>query len=103
MLETVRVGDIDIAYRWDGVADGPVVMMAHALGTSHRVFDLQVPALADRYRVLRYDWRGHGDTSAPPGPYALEQFERDAVGLMDALELPSVNWVGLSTGSMIGQ
>jgi 3-oxoadipate enol-lactonase len=102
-IEKVRVGDIDIAYRWDGPEDGPVIMMAHAMGTSLRLWDHQVPALADRYRLLRYDWRGHGDTDAPPGPYTLTQFEADAVGLMDALSLPAVHWVGISTGGMIGQ
>ena len=102
-VEKMRVGDIDIAYRWDGVADGPVVMMAHAMGTSHRIWDAQVPALADRYRLLRYDWRGHGDTDAPEGAYTLDQFEHDAVGLMDALGLDKVHWVGISTGGMIGQ
>ena len=103
VVEKVRVGDIDIAYRWDGAVDGPVVMMAHAMGTSHRLWDHQVSALADRFRLLRYDWRGHGDTDAPPGAYTLDQFERDAVGLMDALGLAKVHWVGISTGGMIGQ
>ena len=102
-IEKRRVGDIDIAYRWDGAIDRPVVMMAHAMGTSHRIWDLQVPALADRYRLLRYDWRGHGDTDAPEGPYTLEQFEADAIGLMDALGLDKVGWIGISTGGMIGQ
>ncbi|MEM7747530.1 MAG: alpha/beta fold hydrolase [Pseudomonadota bacterium] len=102
-LKTIRVGDINIAYRWDGPADGPVVMMAHAMGTSHRVWDLQVEALADRYRLLRYDWRGHGDTDAPQGPYTLSQFEADAAGLMDALDVRCAHWVGISTGGMIGQ
>ena len=102
-LRHAKVGDIRIAYRWDGPSDGPVVMMAHAMGTSHRIWDLQMSALADRYRVLRYDWRGHGDTDAPEGPYTLGQFEADAVGLMDALGLDRVHWVGISTGGMIGQ
>ena len=102
-VERVRIGDIAMAHRWDGAADGPVVMMAHAMGTSHRLWDPQVPALADRYRLLRYDWRGHGDTDAPPGPYHLDQFVEDAVALMDALGLERVHWVGISTGGMIGQ
>ena len=102
-IEKLRVGDIDIAYRWDGKVDGPVVMMAHAMGTSHRIWDPQVDALSDRYRLLRYDWRGHGDTDAPAGPYSLYQFELDAVGLMDALNIEAVHWVGISTGGMIGQ
>lgn len=102
-LETAKVGDIKIAYRWDGQDDGPILMMAHAMGTSHRIWDPQIQALASRYRILRYDWRGHGDTDAPEGPYTLSQFEGDAVGLMDVLDLAQVNWVGISTGGMIGQ
>ena len=102
-IERIRVGDIEIAHRWDGAPDGPVVMMAHAMGTSHRIWDDQVPALAGRYRMLRYDWRGHGNTGAPPGPYTLTEFVQDAVGLMDALGLARVHWVGISTGGMIGQ
>ena len=102
-IEKVRAADIEFAHRWDGNPDGPVVMMAHAMGTSHRIWDWQVPALADRYRLLRYDWRGHGDTDAPLGPYTLAQFVTDAVAVMDALDLKKVHWVGISTGGMIGQ
>ena len=106
-VEQVNVGALSFAYRWDGVSagksDAPVVMMAHAMGTSLRIWDLQVAALADRYRILRYDWRGHGGSAAPEGPYTLREFEQDAVGVMDALGLARVHWVGISTGGMIGQ
>ena len=101
--DKIRVGDIDIAHRWDGPEGGPIVMMGHAMGTSHRVWDWQVPALADRYRLLRYDFRGAGRTDAPQGPYSWAQYVSDAVGLMDVLGLGKVHWVGLSTGGMIGQ
>ena len=102
-IEKIEAAGIEFAYRWDGNPDGPTVMMAHAMGTSHRIWDWQVPALEDRYRLLRYDWRGHGDTDAPPGPYTLSQFVSDAVAVMDALDLEKVHWVGISTGGMIGQ
>lgn len=102
-VQRIRVGDIDMAYAVDGPEGAPVLMMAHAMGTSHRIWDLQVPALTDRFRLVRYDWRGHGDTDAPEGPYTLDQFEGDAAGLMDALGLDRVHWVGISTGGMIGQ
>lgn len=102
-IQKVTAGDIEVAYRWDGNPDGPTVMMAHAMGTSHRIWDWQVPALSDRYHLLRYDWRGHGDTDAPPGPYTLTQFLGDAVTVMDELEIEKVHWVGISTGGMIGQ
>lgn len=102
-MNSIRVNNIDINYRFDGPSDGAVLMMAHAMGTSHQLWDWQIPALIDRYRTLRYDWRGHGDTSAPPGPYTLSQFVDDATGLMDSLSLDKVHWVGISTGGMIGQ
>ena len=102
-IAKVRVGDIAIAYRWDGPEDGPVVVMAHAMGTSHRLWDWQMPALTDRYRILRYDFRGAGDSDAPPGSYTLAQFDADAVGLLDAFSLDRVHWIGISTGGMIGQ
>jgi 3-oxoadipate enol-lactonase len=102
-MQRARIGDIEMAYRFDGHQEGPVVMLAHAMGTSARIWDQQVPALADRYRLLRYDWRGHGHTHAPRGPYSLGGFVQDAIGLMDFLDLPSVHWVGISTGGMIGQ
>lgn len=93
----------DLFYRFDGPEDAPVVMMAHAMGTSHRIWDWQLPALTPRFRVLRYDWLGHGDSAAPPGPYSLDRFVADAVSLMDELGLAKVHWVGISTGGMIGQ
>ena len=102
-IEKIRVGDIDMVHRWDGAEDGPVVMMAHAMGTSHRVWDWQIPALADRYRLLRYDYRGAGGTDAPLGPYTWPQYISDAVGLMDVLGLGKVHWAGLSTGGRIAQ
>jgi 3-oxoadipate enol-lactonase len=102
-VDSIRVNDIQVAYRWDGPEDAPVVMMAHAMGTSHRLWDPQIQTLIKDWRVLRYDWRGHGDTSAPPGPYTLSQFVDDAAATMDALQLESVHWVGISTGGMIGQ
>ena len=91
-IEKIRVGDIDMVHRWDGAEDGPVVMMAHAMGTSHRVWDWQIPALADRYRLLRYDYRGAGGTDAPLGPYTCPQYISDAVGSWTCLA--SVKCIG---------
>ncbi len=99
----VEVGGNRFFYRREGPAAGPVVMMAHAMGTSHRIWDRQAPALAARYRLLLYDWRGHGASDAPEGPYSLDGFTADAVGVMDALGIERVIWVGISTGGMIGQ
>ena len=62
---------IEIHYTIEG--EGPVMTMSHSLGCNLSMWDDQARALRGRYRVLRFDTRGHGQTSAPPGPYRLEQ------------------------------
>ena len=99
----IRTGAVTTFFRLDGPSRAPVLMMAHAMGTSHRIWDGQARRLARRFRVLRYDWRGHGATSVPPGPYALAELVADAKALLDVLRVQRVHWVGLSTGGVIGQ
>ena len=67
------------------------------------MWDAQVPALTRRYRVLRYDTRGHGATEATPPPYSIELLVDDARALLDALDIAPIHFVGLSLGGMIGQ
>jgi 3-oxoadipate enol-lactonase len=92
---------IDINYEIEG--EGPVVTMSHSLACALGMWDEQVRALRGRYRVLRYDTRGHGQTAAPPGPYALTQLAEDLRGLLAALGIAQTHFVGLSMGGMIGQ
>jgi len=99
---TVRANGIDIHYRTDG-ADGSWVVLAHALGVDHQLWDSIAQRLASRHRVLRYDARGHGKTSAPHGAYTLFQLADDAAGLLDALSIEQAHFVGLSMGGMVGQ
>ena len=66
------------------------------------MWDPQMPVLSD-YKVVRFDTRGHGDTEAPDGPYDLDMLADDTRGLLDALGLDKVHFVGLSMGGMIGQ
>jgi 3-oxoadipate enol-lactonase len=103
MPQKISVNGIDIAYEDEGPKDGPVVVMSHSLSANRRMWDPQVPALVDRYRVVRYDTRGHGDTSVPEGAYTLDQLADDAIGLIRALDLGRVHFVGLSMGGMVGQ
>ncbi len=63
---------ISVRYALDGPAGAPVVTLSNSLATDLSMWDPQVPALAARFRVLRYDTRGHGGTQAPPGGYTLE-------------------------------
>ena len=99
----IKANGIQINYDLTGIEKAPVVMLSHALGSNLAMWDLQLAVLEPYYRVLRYDTRGHGGSDAPPGPYTLKELGADALGLMDALDMEWVHWVGLSLGGMIGQ
>lgn len=98
----VTVNGIRLNYEIDGPQDAQVVTFAHALGNGLRLWDDVADALKDRYRVLRYDQRGHGLSEAKPGPYTFPELEDDAIALLDALGIRQTHWVGLSIGGMIG-
>ena len=85
----------------DGDA-GPWVMLSHGLATDLTMWDELTGALKDRYRVLRYDARGHGASAAPDGDYSLDQLVDDAAGILDALDVKQTHFAGLSMGGMIG-
>jgi 3-oxoadipate enol-lactonase len=90
-------------YQLDGPADAPVVVLSNSLGTNFAMWDPQVRALAQKFRVLRYDSRGHGLSDVTPGPYTIEGLGRDVIGLLDALEIATAHYCGLSVGGLIGQ
>lgn len=94
---------IHMHYTLNGPASAPVVTLSHSLATNLAMWEPQASALAARYRVLRYDTRGHGGTDAPEGPYSLELLADDAVALLRALGIERTHFVGLSMGGMIGQ
>src|SRR5262245_40271139 len=99
----MSVNGININYTLDGPVTGPVVMLSNSLASNLTMWDPQMPVLMSRYRVLRYDTRGHGGTEAPAGPYTLETQAEDARALLHTLGIPQVHFVGLSMGGMIGQ
>lgn len=89
-------------YRVDGDA-GPWVVFCNSLGTDLHMWDAQVEALSTRFRVLRYDRRGHGQSTAAPGPYTLADLGGDVLALMGALEIERAHFCGLSIGGLVGQ
>lgn len=99
----INANGIDINYELTGPKGAPVVMLSHSLACSLVMWQPQMAVLESAFRVLRFDTRGHGDSDAPPGAYSLEQLAADAVGLLDALKIETVHFVGLSMGGMIGQ
>jgi 3-oxoadipate enol-lactonase len=102
-FQKISVNGVEHAYRFDGLPGGHVVMMSNSLMSDLTMWDVTVPALADRYRVLRYDTRGHGNSGTTPGPYSIASLTDDAAGLLDALGIARAHFVGLSMGGMIGQ
>jgi 3-oxoadipate enol-lactonase len=107
MTQHIQANGIDIAYRIDGpavaAANAPVVILSNSLMSSHAMWEDNIAALTDKYRVLRYDTRGHGQSQVTPAPYSIALLAQDLVGLMDALNISSAHLIGLSMGGMICQ
>ena len=98
----IKVNGIHINYRIDGPEGAPWVTMSNSLATTHRMWDAQMDAFTKRYRVLRYDKRGHGETDVAPGPYSFDLLADDVLALLDALSITETHFVGLSMGGMTG-
>jgi len=97
----VEVGELRTHYALTGDKE-PVLVFSNSLGTDFSMWDPQVPELQSRFRILRYDTRGHGQSSVTPVDYTIEQLGRDVLGLLDSLHLDRVHFCGLSMGGMIG-
>ena len=103
MNSQIQANGISMNYVLDGPADAPVVMFSTSLMCDHRMWERQVAALVPKYRVLRYDTRGHGGTEMTQGAYTMDLLAEDVVALLTALEVRRVHFVGLSLGGFIAQ
>ena len=83
--------------------DGPTLILSNSLGCTLEMWEPQMAALTKQFRVVRYDRRGHGKSSVPPGPYSIERFGRDVLAILDNLNITRTHWCGLSMGGMVGQ
>lgn len=99
----VQLAEGELHYQLDGPIDAPVLVLSNSLGTDLNMWDTQVPAFAEHFRVLRFDTRGHGQSLVTEGPYSIEQLGRDVIALLDALDIPRAHFCGLSMGGLIGQ
>jgi 3-oxoadipate enol-lactonase len=102
-MQIATLGDIHVHYHDQGPADGPAVVFANSLGTDLRLWDKVLPLMPSNLRLIRYDMRGHGLTSAPASPYTMGALVTDLERLMDHLKLKGAVVVGLSIGGMIAQ
>lgn len=98
-----RIDDVVLHYRLQGRAGAPVLALANSLGTDARIWDDVIALLAERYRILSYDKRGHGLSDAPAGDYALDAHVDDLAGLLDHLEIDRLALAGVSVGGLIAQ
>jgi 3-oxoadipate enol-lactonase len=95
-------GAVRLAASFDGPPGAPVLVLGNSLGTTGDLWRAQLPALASRYRVLRYEHRGHGGSPAPPGPYQIGDLAGDVLALLDAEGVRRAHYAGISLGGMVG-
>jgi 3-oxoadipate enol-lactonase len=98
-----RINGASFHYQLDGPANAPVLVLSNSLGTNLAMWDAQIPALTQKFRVLRYDSRGHGLSEVTPGPYTIAGLAKDIIGLLDALQIPAAHYCGISVSGLIGQ
>jgi len=103
MEHQVTSGDATISYEVDGPPDAPALLLINSIGSTREMWARQAPAFAGRYRVIRYDARGHGRSSVPAGDYTIAQLGGDAVAILDALQVPSAHVCGISLGGLTTQ
>src|SRR5215470_8860340 len=96
------LNDVCIHYSLTGPASAPVLVLSNSLGANFAMWDPQLPSFNSRYRLLRYDTRGHGQSSAAPGPYSIELLANDVLHLLNALNISRVHFCGLSMGGQTG-
>jgi len=101
-MPTIQSNGCPIHVEVEGAENKPVLMLSNSLGTDLHMWDPQVAALTQHFRLVRYDRRGHGQSGVPKGPYNMEMLGRDVLAVLDALKIDKINWCGLSMGGMVG-
>lgn len=98
----VDTGEVTLHVAELGQAEAPPLLLVHGWPQSWWCWHRVAPLLAGDYRLLMPDLRGHGWSEAPPAGYEKERLARDLIGLLDALELESVGYVGHDWGAFCG-
>jgi 3-oxoadipate enol-lactonase len=98
-----RVNGVVLHHQVSGAEGKPALVFANSLGTDFRIWDEVAARLTDRFRMVRYDKRGHGLSEATPAPYMMTDHVEDLAALLDHLGVGKAAVVGLSVGGMIAQ
>lgn len=93
---------MDLEYRLDGPEQAPVLMLSNSLGTRWQMWQPQMADFTQHFRVLRYNTRGHGRSPVPAGGITLESLGKDAIALLDHLDIERAFFCGISLGGMTG-
>jgi len=93
---------VEVHAEVEGPDDAPVLLLSNSLGADLSMWNPQVPALAERFRVVRYDTRGHGRSPSVPGDATIDDLTDDVVALLDRLGVQQAHVAGVSIGGMTG-
>lgn len=98
----IMIGEEEFEARIDGADAAPALLLSNSLSSDMSMWEDQIPLWSQHFRVIRYDQRGHGGSTASPAPYSMEQLGRDALSVLDALGVQRAHFCGLSMGGMVG-
>lgn len=102
-MQFIQANNIVLNCRLSGNPNGTALVFVNSLGTDLRIWDEVVPHFEGRFRVVRYDKRGHGLSDCPPAPYSIRDHAQDLAELLDALMIDTAVLIGISVGGMIAQ
>lgn len=103
VVNTFSVDATRLHYRTDGQRGNPCLVLSNSLGTDLSMWDAQAAALASRFFVVRYDTRGHGQSSGGSAPFGIDRLGLDVVALLDHLDIARAAFCGISMGGLTGQ
>ena len=99
----IEANGVEFRVRLDGTFGAPPILFSNSLGSNLEMWDPQLKAFEKTHRILRYDVRGHGQSSSPGGLCTIATLASDALRILDALGVYKTDWVGCSMGGMVGQ
>ncbi|MDM1282110.1 3-oxoadipate enol-lactonase [Acinetobacter towneri] len=102
-MPTFTSNDAQINYQTFGDATKPALIFSNSLGTNFKMWQAQIDFFQQDFFVICYDTRGHGASSAPQGPYSIDQLGQDVVNLLDQLNVEKAAFCGISMGGLTGQ
>ncbi len=102
-MPTFTSNDAQINYQSFGDATKPALIFSNSLGTNFKMWQAQIDFFQQDFFVICYDTRGHGASSAPQGPYSIDQLGQDVVNLLDHLNVEKAAFCGISMGGLTGQ